>query len=105
MPADLAAKLADPKVQELSDRVRYSLDEKSHWVEVRTKDGRVLRETQDSLVPTPEREVRRKFSENASAVVGAKRSDEIEAMVDALEELPDIVQLTRLLGTGRRSQA
>jgi hypothetical protein len=38
-------------------------------------------------------------------VVGAKRSDEIEAMVDALEELPDIVQLTRLLGTGRRSQA
>src|SRR5208282_996452 len=59
--AGLAAGLADPEVRELSDRVRYSLDDNSHWVEVRMKDGRVLRETQDSLVATPERDVRRKF--------------------------------------------
>jgi 2-methylcitrate dehydratase PrpD len=102
--AELEAKLTDQQVRELSNRVRYSLDDKSHWVEVRTKDGRVRRETQDTLVATPERAVRRKFSENASPVLGAETSDEIEEMVDALEELPDITQLTRLLGTGRRSQ-
>ncbi len=102
--ADLTAKLGDPVVQGLSDKVRYSLDDKSHWVEVTTKDGRVFRETQDSLVPTSERDVRRKYSENASPVLGEERSNEIEAMVDNLEGLSDIVELTRLLSRGRPSQ-
>ncbi|MGD0636965.1 MAG: MmgE/PrpD family protein [Nitrososphaerales archaeon] len=101
----LEAKLGDPQVQELADRVRYSLDDMSRWVEVRTKDGRVLRETQDTLVATPERDVRRKYRENATPRLGAEKADKIEAMVDDLEELSDIAHLTRLLGTGRRSRA
>ena len=96
-PQMLQTKLKDKAVLELSDKVGYVLDEKSHWVEVKMKDGRVVREIEDRLVPTSEVAVRRKFRENSVLALGQERTSRIESMVDSLEELSDIGELTSLL--------
>ena len=74
----LLANLRDASVLELSDRVSYELDEKSQWVEVKTRDGRVLRETEDALVPTRESAVRSKYRENSRRVIGEERTARVE---------------------------
>lgn len=95
----LQAKLKDRKVLRLSDRVSYSLDEKSRWVELKLKSGVVLREEQDSLEATPEAMVRGKYRDNAAPVIGERATMKVESMVDALEDLRGIKELTRLLVT------
>jgi 2-methylcitrate dehydratase PrpD len=102
-PQMLQTKLADKAVLELSDKVGYELDEKSHWVEVRMKDGRVFRETEEKLVPTSEAAVRKKFHENAEGVLGQETAARVESLVDSLEGLRDIGELTSLLKGGKAS--
>lgn len=93
----LRAKLKDKKVLQLSDRIAYSLDDMGHWVEVKLKSGVVLREEQDSLEPSSEKLVRKKYSENAVPVIGEKAAGEVESMVDGLEDLRGIREITRRL--------
>ncbi|MDA4113935.1 MAG: MmgE/PrpD family protein [Thaumarchaeota archaeon] len=103
-PQMLQTKLSDRRVQQLSDKVSYVLDTESHWVEVRLKGGSVVRETQDTLVPTAEEVVRKKYRENAGQVLGAEKSAKIESMVDGLERIGDIRELTALLRKGSAAQ-
>jgi 2-methylcitrate dehydratase PrpD len=93
----LNSKLKDKKVLQLSDRVTYSLDESGRWVEVRLKSGEVLREEQDSLEPSSETLVRKKFHDNASPVIGVEAAGDVESMVDSLEEVRNIRMVTRQL--------
>jgi 2-methylcitrate dehydratase PrpD len=100
-PEMLQARLRDRAVLDLSERVRYVLDDHSHWVEVVLGDGSVLRETQDGLVATPDDAVRRKFRENAAGAIGDERAGRVESAVDSLEELGAVGELASLLrGTG-----
>jgi len=103
-PQMLQSKLNDRGVLQLSDRVSYALDADSHWVEVRLKDGRVVREAQDTLVPSTEETVRKKYRDNAGQVLGAEKSAKIESMVDNLERVGDIRELTSLLRKGSAAQ-
>jgi 2-methylcitrate dehydratase PrpD len=93
----LQMNLKDRGVLELSDRVGYAVDDRSHWIEVELKGGEVVRESQDALVPTPEAQVRKKYAENAHPVIGKEAASKVEAMVDGLEELADVGRLAALL--------
>jgi 2-methylcitrate dehydratase PrpD len=93
----LQDKLKDKKVLQFSDKITYALDEKSHWVEVKLKNGDTLREEQDVLEPSPEAIVRKKYIENSIPVIGGRAATEVESMIDDLEGLDDIKRLTALL--------
>ena len=81
----------------LAEKVEAVRDEKSRWVEVELKDGTILKKVQDELVQTTEEELRRKFYENSSPVLGSERAAKLEAAVDSLGKLKDVRDLTRLL--------
>jgi len=100
-PQTLQTGLQDRAVLDLSERVRYVLDDRSHWVEASLSDGSPVRETQDSLVSTSDDAVRRKFRENAAGVIGEERAASVESAIDSLEELDEVGELASLLrGTG-----
>jgi 2-methylcitrate dehydratase PrpD len=59
-------------------------------------DGSEAVERLDDLVPATGAEVRARFRHSATAVIGAPRAAEIEALVDTLEDAPDAGLIARL---------
>ncbi|MGX6447173.1 MmgE/PrpD family protein, partial [Patulibacter sp. S7RM1-6] len=108
--ADVEGIASDPAVLGLAARVRWERWEDSGFparfpahVAVRTADGRDLEATVDDVRGSASRplaadEIRGKFLDNATPVVGAARADEIAAAVDDLPALDDVRDLTALLG-------
>ena len=95
--AQMLERIDDAALMRIIDRTRPVVDEDSRWVEVEFKDGRVIREVQDELVPTSEKEIHRKFFENAESIVGKENASHIENIVDSMEQLKDVRTLTHLL--------
>jgi 2-methylcitrate dehydratase PrpD len=65
-------------------------------VRVTFTDGSQAVDRLDDLVPATGAEVRARFRHSATAVIGARRAAEIEALVDTLEDAPDAGLIARL---------
>jgi len=101
------AKLRDPKVLNLTRRVRVLPDDHftqlgtegkhSVRVEVRLKDDRLLARQMERVKPVPPDEIMVKFRTLASKRVAPSRVEEIAERVGSLEKLPDISLLVQAL--------
>ena len=108
----LGARWLDPDVLSLADRVHLEVDagmEAGHvpgLMPARVKvslfsgcshEAEVTHARGHRLNPMSDDELSSKFFSLAKPVVGLKASERLEALIEGLEELPDIVQLTRCL--------
>jgi 2-methylcitrate dehydratase PrpD len=101
--------IRDPRVLDLARRVRYETKDFSTYpgafpggVRIRTKDGRTLEREFPYQLGAPENpmsadEVRTKFRENASLVLGNGEIEALEEQVLSLEEHDDLRSLCSLL--------
>jgi 2-methylcitrate dehydratase PrpD len=101
--------IREPRVLELARKVRYETKEFSTYpgafpggVRIRTKDGRTLERELPYQLGAPENpmsadEVRAKFRENASLVLGNGEIEALEEQVLSLEEQDDLRSLCSLL--------
>ena len=94
-----------PEVVAMRDRVKFAYDDSlskhKAIVTLRLKDGRVLTRTTEHNKGTPgnpmsDDELSAKFSELASAVLGADRSRQILEQLWRFDELSDVADLVRL---------
>jgi 2-methylcitrate dehydratase PrpD len=102
---------ADPEIDALSRRVRVVADDEldrtfperyATIVEVTTRDGRLHRGRVDYARGCPENpvtydEIAAKFFDLTASAAGRERAGAIKALVDRLEEQPDLHALTELL--------
>lgn len=107
------AAVRNEQVLALVDRVTCGEDIASSFpkafsgeVIVHMKDGRVLRQREESTrggvdQRLSRREIQEKFFENAEPVIGRKPAQEIVAAVEGLDEMSDVRELLRLLGARR----
>jgi 2-methylcitrate dehydratase PrpD len=86
-------KIWEKRILELAGRIRYAIDEKSHWVEVTLKDGTSLKAVQNTLVPTPRNAVVWKFLSNATTVLDRARAEELMEHVLSIERMKDVKAL------------
>ncbi len=92
-------RVLDPEIEALGwEKIRST-------VEVDMADGRTLVEAADERyrggpdLPFTREELHEKFSDCASLVLPAAAIDEVFAMVEAIDTLPDVGELVRALGT------
>ena len=96
--------LADPERRALTRKVRLETSESPYVNEVEisaggeTYEGRIRREDYlgSPRNPMSHEQLEAKFIRNATVVVGEPRARQIAAVLDALEEVEDIRDLTRL---------
>lgn len=72
-------------------------------VEIVLAEGRRLKVSQMDVVPATEAEIRARFRDAATAVLGAGRADAIEDLVDGLEKRADVGRLARLCSISGRA--
>ena len=103
--------IADPRVQELAQKVQVDSDSEmsvsrsdypSARVSVGLDDGRVVTETTtvargDAMNPVPRQALVDKFMFLSTPVLGEKRAKEVVEVVGHLDELRDIREMTSLL--------
>jgi 2-methylcitrate dehydratase PrpD len=104
-----AQNLRNPAILALAQRVRYYVDPGfpppgrfKGAVRITLHDGRVIEETQDHNLGSPENpmtaaQLRAKFDENADGLLSAAQRDRLASTIDRLEQLDDagtIVELT-----------
>jgi 2-methylcitrate dehydratase PrpD len=86
-----------PDVQEFLSRVHYE-DSTTGFIRITTVDGQTFESpsvpVRDLAVPD---EAVAKFYECAAPIVGDERAQQIQKIVDRLEDLPSVRELTRLL--------
>jgi 2-methylcitrate dehydratase PrpD len=100
----------DPEVAELHRRLRRVPDPATAAipgygaavVDVRTRDGRLLRETVPYRLghpanPLPPERLAAKFFAWATTRIPRRRAERVKALVERLEELPDVAELVALL--------
>lgn len=101
------AKLRDPKVLDLTQKVQVLPDDRfsklgskgkhSVRLEIRLKNGRILAKIMDRVKAVPPDEIITKFRTLASKRVEPSRVDEIAERVRSLEKLPDVGVLVQAL--------
>jgi len=104
-----AQNLRNPAILALAQRVRYYVDPDfpppgrfKGAVRITLHDGRVIEETQDHNLGSPENpmtaaQLRAKFDENSDGILSAAQRDRLASTIDRLERLDDagaIVELT-----------
>lgn len=108
---DILLPQGDRRIWDLSERVSLTYDDDLDRffpetmptvVEVRTRDGRFLKERVDSARGTPEnpmthREIREKYRRLSISTVDEELSEAIMREVDGFENLGDVNELTKLL--------
>jgi 2-methylcitrate dehydratase PrpD len=101
--------LDDPALLALTGRINVEIDpgltaafphKQGAEVSVRLNDGRVLSRRLEDVVPADIDLIRARFREAASAVVGGRAAEQLEAAVDGLDSSNDVGAIMRLTATG-----
>ena len=104
--------VADPTIQDLSARVNVTLnpdmtvrrdDQPCAEVTVRLRDGRTFYETTNSIKgdagnPVPHQQLVDKFLFLTQDILGLERANSVIKAIDRLDDMPDVRELTALLG-------
>lgn len=103
------ARLDDPRILSLARLAKLRRDsgftgafpgKQGAEVVVVLANGTRISHRLDDVVPATEAEIRARFREAAGAVLGLRRADEIEALIDDCERLADVGRIARLCLTG-----
>jgi 2-methylcitrate dehydratase PrpD len=104
--------VSDPAIQDLSARVNVTLnpemtvrrdDQPCAEVTVRLRDGRTFYETTNSIRgdagnPAPHQQLIDKFLFLTQDILGLERANSVVKAIDRLDDMPDVRELTALLG-------
>jgi 2-methylcitrate dehydratase len=100
-------KVKDPRILKLAQKVKraeepFFVDYQNAAVEIRLRDGRVVKHAQTDAVGSPEipaspEMIEAKFRRNSERWISAKNMDNIIATVENLEKIDDVSVLMALL--------